>query len=120
MMKNGKAADAAGVVAEVRKHADEALYEMIAAVFNEVLLDGELPPDEWKHTRIRVLFKKGDAKSPSNYRPISLLPILYNLFTRVSHERLKPYLPREQSVDQAGFWPGFSCDNHLLTLVLIH
>ena len=33
-----------------------------------------------------------------------------------SHTKLLP----EQSCDQAGFRPGFSCEDHLLALVLLH
>ena len=54
-----------------------------------------------------------------NYRPISILPILYKLFSRMILERIKLVLAQAQSVDQAGFKSGFSCDDHLLTVVLL-
>ena len=118
--KNDKASDAAGVVAEMIKFAGETLFVMIADLFNDILLHGALPPDEWKRTRMKVLFKKGDTKAPCNYRPIALLQILYKLFSRVLHERLKPFLLPEQSIDQAGFRSSFSCEDHLLTMVLLY
>ena len=46
---------------------------------------------------------------PGNYRPISILPILYKLFSRVLDARLKVLLSKTQSVDQAGFKKGFGC-----------
>ena len=52
-MKNGKAADGAGLVAEMIKFGHDKMFEMIAHLFNEVLLNGGLPPAESKHTRIR-------------------------------------------------------------------
>lgn len=119
-MKNDKAVDGSGIAAEMLKFGGEALFEIISGLFNEVLLEGTLPPEDWRHTRIKVLFKKGDVKAPGNYRPISLLQILYKLFSRVLRERLKPYLLPQRSCDQAGFRPGFSCEDHLLTLVLVH
>jgi hypothetical protein len=63
-----------------------------------------------------VLFKKGNAELPENYRPISILPILYKLFTKVLCNRVKNVLLREQSVDQAGFRPGFGCEDHLFAI----
>jgi hypothetical protein len=74
-MKNGKAADSAGIVAEMVKVGGTRLYEVLASLFNEIMLEQGMPPDEWKHTRIKVLFKKGDPRLPSNYRRIAILPI---------------------------------------------
>ena len=42
-----------------------------------------------------------------------IVPILYELFSRVLDERLKRFLDKEQSVDQAGFRGGFGCDDHM-------
>ena len=96
------------------------LLEVLARVFTSILTDGEEPPQTWRHTCIKVLFKKGDPKLPSNYRPISILPMLYKLFSMVLHGRLLAYLTEQQSVGQAGFRKGYSCDDHLLTIVLLH
>jgi hypothetical protein len=120
MMKNGKAADANGVVAEMIKMGGQKLHSAIANLFNDVLVNNAEAPEEWKHTRIKVIFKKGDPQLPSNYRPISILPILYKLLSRILHQRLKKFLDPEQCIDQAGFRAGFSCEDHLLTLVLLY
>jgi len=120
LMKNGKASDAAGIVAEMIKAGGERLQSVLADLFNDVLVNNAPPPQEWKHTRIKVLFKKGDPQLPSNYRPISILPIFYKLFSRVLHQRLKAFLEPEQSIDQAGFRSGYNCEDHLLSLVLLY
>jgi hypothetical protein len=112
MMKNGKAADSNGIVAEMLKMGGEKLQAIITDLFNEILVRKAEPPEEWKRTRIKVLFKKGDPQLPSNYRPISILPILYKLFSRILHQRLRKYLDPEQCVDQAVFRAGFSCEDH--------
>ena len=113
LMKKGKAADFAGIVAEMLKAGGEKLKSVIADLFNEVLLHKAVPPTEWKHTRIKVLLKKGDPKLLSNYRPISILPILYKTFSRILHQRLRKFLDPEQCIDQAGFRTGFNCEDHL-------
>ena len=59
-----------------------------------------------------MLLKKGDPQLPENYRPIAIVPILYMLFSRIIGARIKDILLEAQTVDQAGFRPGFSCDDH--------
>jgi len=61
------------------------------------------------------LFKEGDRQDPANYRPVSILPILYKLFSRIVHGRVKECLGKAQSEDQAGIRPGFCCEDHLFT-----
>eukprot|EP00973_Karenia_brevis_P060162 8371484-Karenia_brevis.AAC.1 len=56
---------------------------------------------------------------PANYRPITLLPIMYKLFSRILRARVQQVLEEAQSPDQAGFRSGYSCDDHLLTMVLL-
>ena len=44
-------------------------------------------PDACKIARVKPLFKKGSKTDPSNYRPISLLPLLSKVFERVVFEQ---------------------------------
>ena len=68
---------------------------------------------------MKVLLKKGNPQLPDNYRPIAIIPMLYKLFSKILHARVKHILVAAQSVDQAGFRPGFSCDDHLFAVTLI-
>ena len=83
------------------------MVAFIAEIFTDVLLGG-YDPECWKETRLKVLYKKGDPQVLDNHRPISILAILYKLFSRVLQERVKTTLDRGQSVDQAAFRRGFS------------
>ena len=118
-MAGGKAKDDAGLVAEMLKGAGLGLLELIAEVFSDVMQLNAQEPSYWKESRFIVLHKKGDAQLPDNYRPISLLPILYKLFSRVLHERLKECLKKSSSVGQAGFMAALSCDDHLFTTMML-
>ena len=55
-----------------------------------------------------------------NYRPISILPILLKLFSRVLCARIANILSKAQTLDQAGFRPGYSCDDHLFALTMLY
>ena len=119
-MKAGKAKDASGVVAEMLKHGGGALQTSILELFNEVLAQGTSPPDSWRQTRLKVIFKKGDPKLPKNYRPIAILPILYKLFSRMLCHRLQDDVLGAQSPDQAAYRPGYSTEDHLLSMTLLY
>ena len=118
-MARRKAADGAGIVAEMLKDGGHTLYELLAEVFSDVLAARQDPPEYWKETRIKVLLKKGDAQCLDNYRPLSIIPILYKVFSRILDSRLRRFLSAEQSVDQAAYKPGFSCEDHLFTLTML-
>jgi Reverse transcriptase (RNA-dependent DNA polymerase) len=63
-----------------------------------------------------ILFKKGDMTNIENYRPISLLSVLYKLFTKIITNRLNNKFDFYQSEEQAGFRSGYSTIDHLQTL----
>ena len=108
-----------GVVAEFLCKGSDLLLRIIADIFTAVMNPQAIVPEYWKASSIRVLFKKGDERLPENYRPICIIPILYKLFSRVPCGRIKDKLVAEQSEDQAGFRPDYSCDDHLFAITLL-
>eukprot|EP00973_Karenia_brevis_P072937 10130340-Karenia_brevis.AAC.1 len=118
-MSKGRAGDRKGVVIEMILYGGTVLLQCIADLFTSILQMRMPAPEYWSESFVTVLFKNGDSQLPGNYRPITLLPILYKLFSRVLRERLRPILEAAQCVDQAGFRSGFNCDDHLLTIVLL-
>jgi len=45
-------------------------------------------PERLKFSLIKPIYKSGDKSSPSNYRPISLLPAFSKIFGKVIYKRL--------------------------------
>ena len=59
------------------------ITEAVTNMFNTSISLGELP-DEWKVSRFTPIPKHGDRTNPSNYRSISLLSILSNVYPSLS------------------------------------
>ncbi|KAF2346149.1 Reverse transcriptase domain [Trinorchestia longiramus] len=51
-------------------------------------------PDQWKHSIIKPLYKAGDINTASNYRPISLLPVLSKILEKVISNQLSTHLDK--------------------------
>ncbi|KAK6753701.1 hypothetical protein RB195_012971 [Necator americanus] len=65
--------------------------------------------DQWKTLRTVLIHKKGDREHLRNYRPIYLLSVLYEVFTKIILMRISRTLDGAQSQEQAGFCQCFGC-----------
>ncbi|KZS10341.1 Uncharacterized protein APZ42_025214 [Daphnia magna] len=65
-------------------------------------------PNCWKTSRTFPIFKKRDTSDYSNFRPISLLPTIYKLFSRVISQRITQVASDLGWLypEQKGFLPG--------------
>ena len=63
-----------------------------------------------KTAKVTPIFKSGDKKLPSNYRPISILPFLSKILERIFNTKLTNYLLENNLIiaNQYGFLPGRS------------
>ena len=118
-LKKGKCQDSAGLVAEMIKYGGAKLVEVLTGLYNDVLSPNALPPKAWKESIITVIHKSGAPDQPKNYRPITVIPILYKLFAMLLFRRLTPPLDRDQCADQAGFSAGYRTDDHISTATLL-
>jgi hypothetical protein len=102
---------------KVLKEAAPAIVNSIMRLFNLSLLKGVFPTS-WKLSNVVPIYKKAEEFFTSNYRPISLLPILAKVFERVVFKYLFNYF-REHfmiSVWQSGFLPGTSTVTQLVEI----
>ena len=63
-------------------------------------------PDEWKSARVTPLYKNSGKRSdPTNYRPISVIPVVTKVFERIIYDQLYHYLTKNNflSCHQSGF-----------------
>ena len=78
--------------------------EILVNVFNKVLAKKHFP-DSWKIATVIPLPKIENPRSPSELRPISLLPIIGKIMEKIIHDQLKSYLEQNNLLahQQHGF-----------------
>ena len=76
-----------GLLKDCRHH----IAKPIAFILN-LSLDTNTFPHPWKIAKVTPIHKKGSLKEPSNYRPISVLPVLSKILERAVHIQLVDYL----------------------------
>ena len=91
------------------------LHDLCRRIWTE-----ERVPPEWKEGVILSFYKnKGDRRSPSSYRPITLLSVPSKVVTLVLLRRILPLLHRKRRPQQAGFTPGRSTTDCILALTVL-
>ena len=63
----------------------------ICDLFNLSFRQGKLPED-CKSVRVTPLFKQGDRENVNNYRPILVIPAVFEVSERTLYEQLYAYL----------------------------
>ncbi|WKY01731.1 hypothetical protein Q1695_015607 [Nippostrongylus brasiliensis] len=96
-MKPGTAPGPDGISADLFRVGGSALCSLLTKHFNHYLRLGRIP-DVWKESRTVLIFKKGQREDISNYRPISLLSVVYKIFIRIllnrhTAHRKEPRIP---------------------------
>ena len=76
----------------------------LACLFNTSLETSQFP-DSWKLARVTSIFKEGDKADKSNYRPISVLPVISRLFEKLVANQLYQHMYDNGlfSSEQSGF-----------------
>ena len=90
---------------------------LLALLVNQSFQSG-IFPDKLKIAKVISLFKKGNPELPSNYRPISLLPIFSKIFEKLMYKRLCRFLEIHNALYslQFGFQENHSIDHALVSL----
>ncbi len=87
----------------VLKECANQLAGPLSRIFNMSLQQG-IYPALWKDAIITAIFKKGDRKQPSNYRPISILSCLGKVMEKCVFIRLYTYLTDLKANNSIPIW----------------
>ena len=66
------------------------LASPLSQIFNLPMSQG-IFPDDWKTARVAPVHKSGPTDDPSNYRPISVLPVVACLFEKLAFDQMYFY-----------------------------
>ena len=86
-MKENKAADESGVIAEYLKALEVEEVEKLRGLMNGILNGADIPK-EWKESRVKLLHKGGRTDELKNYRPIAIINITCKLCMLMVRERI--------------------------------
>ena len=97
------------ISSEILRDAFLAIPEKLCLLFNNCFRTAIIP-SVWKNAKVTRLPKGGDSQVVSNYRPISLLPILSKLIEKIVHKNVYNHLMQWNLLEekQGGFRPGYS------------
>ena len=90
-LKASKAAGLDNIPARLLIDSAEIIAAPVTLLINTSLKSGQVPT-EWKAARVVPLFKSGKVVDMDNYRPISILPVLYKVLERAVHKQLYHYI----------------------------
>ncbi|XP_077999234.1 uncharacterized protein LOC144452096 [Glandiceps talaboti] len=84
-------------------------------LFNFSLVNGVLP-SQWKWGKVSPIYKDGDNTNPSNYRPITVLPVIMKVFEKFVHKQLYKHIQTHDLLNQyqSGFRPEHSTSTTLI------
>jgi len=113
--KNGKAAGIDNILPEFIKRLGTAGRQWLARFMSRIASEGMIPKC-WRKAKVIAVLKPGkDPKQESSYRPLSMLSVGYKLYERLLLQLLGPIVDKQLPVSQAGFRPGRSCDEQVLS-----
>ena len=86
-----KSSGMAGIPSRLIKGGASGLAEPLTTLMNRTINEGILPID-WKHEVVTPIHKAGSKTDPSNFRPISVLPIFSKILERAVYGMVYKYL----------------------------
>ena len=116
-LKNTKQ-DSDSVPIKFIKQYSDVLSPIVCNIINTCFRTGVFPESQ-KAAVIIPIFKKGTHLNPTNYRPISLLPVLCKIFERCIFNRLISFFNKHKILtpNQFGFLKGKSTEQAVLDFV---
>jgi hypothetical protein len=89
-------------------------------IFNRII-DNGIYPNILKNAKVSPIFKSGEKCLPTNYRPISVLPVISKLIEKhiSRHTCMYQYLAKYNLLHdaQSGFRSNHSCQTALINII---
>lgn len=115
-LKTSKSTGPDGLPARILVECATEIHSSVCELFNLSLSSGKFIT-EWKDANISPVFKKGSKSMFSNYRGISLLPILSKVLEKCVARKLVDFIDSRLFALQHSFRHGLSCTTQLLCVL---
>ncbi len=104
LLNSGKSTSLDNINSRLLNDSAEVVDGPLAAIMNVSLTTSYLP-NIWKKSTVTHVYKAENPQNPSNYRPISILPVCMRIFERAVHIQLNLYPTRIGVLceEQSGF-----------------
>ena len=95
------------------------IVEPLKKLYNSSLQTGIIPSD-WKRSNVTAVYKSGSRDDPSNFRPISVVPIIAKILEKLVASQLNAYFEEFQLLNpyQGAYQSGRST-KHLLLFAVV-
>ena len=87
---------------EIFMEMEDEMMDIVVEILNQ-WWEKKQVPEELMQFRVVLIFKKGDRRLLSNYRPISLMNSMYKIFAAVLQRRISQGIERHLQRTQSGF-----------------
>ena len=116
-MRNSGACGADGICIRMLKAGFPTIGRVILHIVNTCINLSDIP-DSWKHSSIRPIFKSGNPSDPTNFRPISLVPVIMKVVEHIVQQQMYHYLQQNHLLasSQHGFRSRHSTETALLSV----
>ena len=113
-MRNSPARGADGLCIRILKLAFNSIGHVLLFLINSCITTNDVPTS-WKHSLVYPIHKSGNPSDPSNFRPISILPVIAKIVERAVQRQLYYYLSSNHLLapTQHGFRPRHSTETAL-------
>jgi hypothetical protein len=107
-----KATGRDGVSAKILKIAKPVIAKPISELVNTSISLGKFP-EKLKEAQVVPCYKKSNALDKSNYRPVSILPVISKFFERAINDQLVFYFSKIVHPYLSAFRSGYGCQTAL-------
>ena len=101
---------------KVNKSSASLICFPLCSIFNDSIAQCNYPKN-WKKGQVTPLFKKDNGLSKTNYRPISVLPAINNIFEKLLASQLQAHFDGIPSDYLSAYRRSYSCQTALLRMV---
>ena len=103
-LSKSKATGLDNISAKLLRICADLIADSLLLIVNTSIATG-IYPEEWKCSKVVPVFNQEDRADFDNYRPISIIPVVANVFERIIYDHLYAYLMANNllSTHQSGF-----------------